>query len=667
MASLSILDIEELAEGCDIEAKQASGRDGQGELPKSFFESYSAMANTYGGVIFLGIEEKPKGKFSTTGIAVPDRVLKTLWDGLNNHQRISINLLTDKMVEVIEVQSKQIIRVEVPRARRSQRPVYVGQNPLTGTYRRNYEGDYLCDEETVKRMLAEQVEEVRDARLLENYGFDDVDPNTLKAYRNQFKATKPDHPWLDQDDKEFLQSIGGWLRDRQTGKEGLTIAGLLMFGKLPSILEAVPHYIVDYQERPKPRMEARWVDRVTTDGTWSGNLYDFYRRVIQKLFSDLKVPFKLKGAKRVDETPVHEALREALINTIIHADYTGRVPIQIIKRPDMFVFRNPGIMRLSLEDALRGGTSDCRNRKLQKMFQLVGIGEQAGSGIPKIYRNWSRQHWRLPAFSEELEPDQTLLAMLMINLLPEETLRELDERFGLKFRELSYDQRLALVTVALEGKVTHARLKCMSVAHPHDLTKALSALVRDGFLESSGMARGTFYFFPGEPPNVEADLVAQNYNFFDKTSPEELLLGIIPEEIFDDLAPSSDDLAPSSDDLVPSSDDLVPSSDDLVPSSDDLAPNSDDLAPSSDDWELLLAIAGAVRNKSKVSTQVMEATILQVCEGRFLSHKQLQELLGRSYNTLRLGYLSKMVKMGQLELRYPDKLTHPDQAYSTKK
>ncbi|WP_375470635.1 ATP-binding protein, partial [uncultured Nostoc sp.] len=568
MASLSILDIEELAEGCDVEAKRASGRDGQGELPKSFFESYSAMANTYGGVIFLGIEEKPKGKFSLTGIAVPDRVLKTLWDGLNNRQQISINLLTDKMVEVIAVQDKQVIRIAVPRAKRSQRPVYVGQNPLIGSYRRNYEGDYLCDEETVKRMLAEQVEEVRDARLLENYGFDDIDPNTLKAYRNQFKATKPDHPWLDQDDKEFLQSIGGWLRDRQTGKEGLTVAGLLMFGKLPSILEAVTHYVVDYQERPEPRTEARWVDRVTTDGTWSGNLYDFYRRVIQKLFSDLKVPFKLKGAKRVDDTPVHEALREALINTIIHADYTGRVPIQIIKRPDMFVFRNPGIMRLPLEDALRGGISDCRNRKLQKMFQLVGIGEQAGSGIPKIYRNWSQQHWRLPALLEEIEPDQTLLAMLMVNLLPEETLRELDERFGVAFRELSDDQRLALVTVALEGKVTHARLKCMSTTHPHDLTKALSALVRDGFLESGGIARGTFYFFPGEPPKAEADLVAQNYKFVEKTSPEDFLLGIIPEYIFDDLESSSDHLESSSDHLEPSSDHLEPSSDHLEPSSD---------------------------------------------------------------------------------------------------
>ncbi len=226
---------------------------------------------------------------------------------------------------------------------------------------------------------------------------------------------------------------------------------------------------------------------------------------------------------------------------------------------------------------------------------------------------------------EEIEPDQTLLAMLMINLLPEETLRELDERFGIAFRELSDDQRLALVTVALEGKVTHARLKCMSAAHPHDLTKALSALVRDGFLESRGVARGTFYFFPGEPPNAEADLVAQNYKFVEKTSPQDLLLGIIPEGIVDDLESSSDD------------------------------------------WQSLMAIALTVRNKGKVSTDIMQATILKLCQGRFLNHKQLQELLDRSYNTLRLGYLSKMHKKGQLELRYPDKPTHPDQGYRTKK
>ncbi|WNN91436.1 helix-turn-helix domain-containing protein [Gloeocapsopsis dulcis] len=55
MANLSLIDLEELAEGYDVEVKKAAGHDGQGECPKSFFESYVAMANTQGGVIFLGL------------------------------------------------------------------------------------------------------------------------------------------------------------------------------------------------------------------------------------------------------------------------------------------------------------------------------------------------------------------------------------------------------------------------------------------------------------------------------------------------------------------------------------------------------------------------------------------------------------------------------------
>jgi ATP-dependent DNA helicase RecG len=192
VSDLQQLDLEELAEGLDVEVKKAAGKDGQGECPKSFFDSYVAMANTQGGFIFLGIEEVSRGKFEVSGIPNPSKVLKPLWDGLNNPQKVSVNLLTDAMVETLTIQQKQILRIRVPRAKRTQRPVYMGQNPLKGTYQRNYEGDYLCDEETVKRMLAEQVEDIRDARLLEGYGFDDLDLNTLNVYRNQFKATKPE-------------------------------------------------------------------------------------------------------------------------------------------------------------------------------------------------------------------------------------------------------------------------------------------------------------------------------------------------------------------------------------------------------------------------------------------------------------------------------------------
>jgi ATP-dependent DNA helicase RecG len=650
MLDTTALNVQELAEGSDLEVKRATGRDGSGELPASFFESYSAMANTYGGVILLGVEEKPRGTYRIVGLTDTARVRKALWDGLNNRQRVSANLLSDRMVDVVLVDEKQLIRVHVPRARRAQRPVFVGPNPLTGTYRRNYEGDYLCDEETVRRMMAEQVEDERDARLLESYGFEDLDLATLRAYRNQFRATRPDHPWLDLGDREFLRCIGGWTRDRVSGSEGLTLAGLLMFGRLRSILDAVPHYVVDYQERPEPHGDGRWIDRVTTDGTWSGNLYDFYRRVISKLTTDLKVPFVLRGTGRVDETSVHEALREALSNTLLHADYTGRMSILVVKRPDLFGFRNPGTMRLPLEDALSGGMSDCRNRNLQKMFQLAGLGEQAGSGIPKIYRNWKGQHWRAPDLTERIEPDQTILTMRMVSLLPPSTLSELDERYGSAFRELSEVQRLALVTVAIEGKVTHTRLKSMTVTHPRDTTTALSALVRDGFLESAGAARGTYYFFPGEAPTLDEGLVLPG---FDRAR---AILGT------DTAHPAGSRERPQTEPGAPERS----NSERLQPDSERLQPDSEHLLASSEHSRQLLELASPVREVGRVPMRVMRETIVSVCTDRFVSLRTLAHVLRRSPDTLRTHYLNDMVKAGILELRYPDRPNHPGQAYRTR-
>ncbi len=115
----------------------------------------------------------------------------------------------------------------------------------------------------------------------------------------------------------------------------------------------------------------------------------------------------------------------------------------------MFGFRNPGLMRVPLYLAIRGGQSDCRNRNLQKMFQLAGLAEQAGSGLPKVYRNWTKQHWRRPELIEQHDPDQTILRRRMVSLLPEDTLTELDARFGKRFRELPETARLALATVAV--------------------------------------------------------------------------------------------------------------------------------------------------------------------------------------------------------------------------
>lgn len=422
------------------------------------------MANTEGGLIFLGVQEKPTRVFKLLGLTDIDKVRKSLWDNLNNRKHISANLLTEANVEPIQIEGKTLLRIEVPRAARHYKPVHLGTNPFAGTYLRRYEGDYAADDEAVRRMLAERIEDSRDERVLQNFDFQDLDMDTVAAYRNRFAAVKPGHVWSDLPLLEFLERIGAYGKDRDNGRKGLRLAGLLMFGRAEVICDALPHYMVDYQERPEAKVEKRWIDRLVPDGSWSGNVYDFFRKVYQKLTADLKVPFQLQEGQRIDDTPVHEALREALVNTLIHADFSGRVSVLVVKRPDMFGFRNPGLMRIPPSLAVVGGNSDCRNRRLQKLFQLVGYGDHAGSGLPKIYSNWAGQLWRRPVLYEQHEPEKTLMELRMSSLVPERVLEELQSRLGSRFTSLSELARISVtmsVSLSMQIQVAFDTCNCL--------------------------------------------------------------------------------------------------------------------------------------------------------------------------------------------------------------
>lgn len=275
-----------------------------------------------------------------------------------------------------------------------------------------HEGDRHADRERVRRLVAEATFDSRDERVLPRFGLDDLAVETLRDYRNAFRGRHPDHPWANEPDEAFLAHLGALGRDRDSGEQGLTLAGLLMFGRYETIRDALPTYFVDYQERREGTGAIEWDDRVYPDGTWSGNVYDFFRRIVLKLKADLKVPFRLDNALlRVDETHVHEAVREALVNTLIHADYEGRISILVLKRPKGFEFRNPGDVRVSTLQLHRGGVSDCRNRLLQRMFLLLGIGEQVGSGFSRIERAWAEGGWPVPRVVEDVDVDTTTLVL----------------------------------------------------------------------------------------------------------------------------------------------------------------------------------------------------------------------------------------------------------------
>jgi ATP-dependent DNA helicase RecG len=639
--SLGVFNPDELHEDFDLEAKRAGGRDGRGALPQDVFETYSAFANTDGGIILLGVTEREDETLQVHGIENPDRVINDLWAQLNNPQKVSRNILSNTAIQSLPTANNRwVIRIHVPRASRKERPVFINGNPLSGTFKRQHSGDFRCPENEVRRMLAEQVEDARDARLLEGFDHTDIDESTLKAYRNRFSAAKPDHPFSSADDMEFLRQLGGWMRDRQTGAQGLTMAGLLMFGKQASIQEAMPNYFVDYRELPPDGSRNSWVDRLTPDGSWSGNLFDFYRFTILRLFRDLKIPFKLNKDQREDETPIHMALREALVNAIIHADYSGSLSILVLKGPDYYEFRNPGRMRIPVNDALSGGNSDCRNRNMQKMFALLGLGEQAGSGIPRVLENWRSQHYRPPELSENRELDTTVLRLRTVSLLPEDALRRLRLRFGPGFDHLDEQNRMTLATAEIEGYVSNSRLKQITKLHPRDITLLLKGLVDSGMLEADGKGRGTTYRISG----VEAV----------------------------DLAVSSEDSASRSEDTMPRSEDSAWRSEDTMPRSEDsasaIAGHRGPMLDNPEQDVRLLEIAKPVRNARRVSGDILRSSILNLCAGHFLTLAQIANLLRRSSIDIRQRFIKPLVDEGLLERRFPQQPNHEQQAYrSTEK
>ena len=400
------------------------------------------FANCYGGVIILGVKENKDGSWHTTGLKNPSKLKKDFWDAINNRKKVSINLLKDDDVETFSVVGTDnvIMVIWVPSAKREQKPVYINDDLFGGTFRRNWEGDYHCTRLQVKTMLRDQAEETMDMEVIEEADIEELNQDSIRGYRNSHKSFKPGHPFERLDDKEYLRVIGAAGFSKDDKKLHPTAAGMLMFGNEYDIVRYFPEYFLDYRENPDTVI--RWTDRLqSSSGEWSGNLFDFYFRVYNKMIKDIKVPFKMQGGFRIDDTPIHRALREALANCIINTDFYGKYGVIIIKEDDKVILENPGYIRLGKEQMRRGGKSDPRNKSLMKMFNLIDIGEHAGSGVPNIFNVWEDEGWEEPVIKESFDPDRT---SLILKFIKKQVVKTSDKKQAIKTEKNIKEIRLYL-------------------------------------------------------------------------------------------------------------------------------------------------------------------------------------------------------------------------------
>ncbi len=494
LTAQDIIEMARAGENSNVEFKECGKT-----FPKEAWSSYSAFANTRGGWIILGVKEhrdrQLPDKFEIVGVNEPAKIIQEFGSQLDNSQKVSRNILTNNDLYTIDINDKKVIVIHIPEADYRRKPIYLHGDKVAHSYKRTQQGDAHLTDEELAIMLRDADTSDSDLALMENYSIDDIDPETLRKYRQSFNIMNPGHVFSDKTDKEFLVHMGAYIKDRSTNKEGLTLAGLLMFGKGLSIRERFPQLRMDYLDLSNvPKCSGlKWNERLTYDGRWENNLYNFITYVMSKITFGIPAPGIVKGMVRDDDSLILKAIREAVTNSIIHADLRIEGVLRIDKRENSIIIRNPGILKLSKDKIYDGNHTKARNPKIQDMLRMIGYGDNIGSGFPLILEAWKEESWIKPRLDEDRELHEVSLTLRMSSLYAPEVISKINDLYGERFKTLAADEKECLVLIISESAKTNSDLQSQTGKNSWEINRILSSLVAAGYITSNPNGRWTTY------------------------------------------------------------------------------------------------------------------------------------------------------------------------------
>ena len=465
-------------EGNDLEYKKAKNA-----LPDSFWETYSAFANTNGGKIILGIDEKNEDPYQ--GVNDPQKIRDNLFALVANKQKVSCNLLTDNDIEYVSIPDKerQLMVITIREPSSDQKPVHL-KNDFRESYKRLGEGDVKLDKEELKYLMASSHDDI-DSELLTNYDENDLNIETIKEYKNLLVELSGNTKYINMPLRAFLTEIGVFKKDRTDGIYKLTAGGLLFFGKYNSIISRYPKFQLDYFEKDNS-LSTRWNDRVSTGDMMYPdlNMYDFFNLAYKKLTATTNDRFELndESAHRLPfKKDLSESIREALVNCLMHAYYDFDSPIVITAYNDFYEFKNPGKMKISIPEFIHGGTSKTRNSTISSLFRRIGMSEKAGSGGPKIFDVSEKYKLKIPEVTTTF--DSTIVTIWKVDLLS-------------SYRNISKDEKTILKYIIENGNISKNDVIENNLMTEYKFRENLKTLQNKRYIEIVGKGRSTKYVLP---------------------------------------------------------------------------------------------------------------------------------------------------------------------------
>lgn len=373
------------------------------EVPTKILRTVSAFANTNGGLIVFGVTEID-GKQTITGVKDVDRVQSEFLNLARNPDKISLNLPIS--AQALHLDDGHVLCFRIPEASVQEKPVFLNKE-LSASYIRKGANNFRCDREELLDFIRNaSSEQPYDSQPIATNVHSFYDEESLTWYRKEFedRVSKNDDKI---DSLSFLRKHGFVVE--LEGRQVPTRAAVLLFGDQQHILQHLPKMVVDLQWYSHSKEEYSpiegWGDREILEV----NLIKSWQK-INNFFSKHSLrPYELdpKTLKRIDDPPENDSYREAAINLLVHQDYGNfgrRATIRIYK--DIVEFNNPGNAFLPRKELLVGGEKRTRNPQIVNAFRRIGLSEQAGSGLGKIFTIW-RLLGYVPPSIENDKPEQT--------------------------------------------------------------------------------------------------------------------------------------------------------------------------------------------------------------------------------------------------------------------
>ena len=382
-----------IAKLVDLEWEDFEVKEAKGEVPKSSWETVSAFSNTSGGWLVFGIKQTGK-TFEITGVRNPEKIEQDFLNTLNS-DKFNVHVATKQ--QKYHIDGKTVLAFYVPVS--GKKPVYF--NTQANTFIRRGSADHRATKEEIDAMYRDQTFGTKTSERVPGTGKESLNPVSLSRYRDYMARFNPEVSYNRFDEEEFLTK----LRIIEEGE--CTYAGLLMFGKREVIDRNFPDFWIDLLEIPGTSYSDAKV-RYTFRLDEHENLWEYYFECFARLKQKVDVEFRLTSEGFGQElSPGLDAIREALVNMLMHADYfsPGHPRIRIFT--DHIEFYNPGGLPKPYEELKGKDISLPRNPIIAKLFRMVKLAENAGFGFDKIETKWMEYNHTQPVY--RLSFDSTIV------------------------------------------------------------------------------------------------------------------------------------------------------------------------------------------------------------------------------------------------------------------